>query len=79
MPTTRAEIAAAEAAKALKWPAIFGPEFDLYGDASSIISFFQTVAELSKRNSSINCNFEACSQILIPVWVSWFEDSFHLV
>jgi len=31
------------------------------------------------RNSSINCNFEACSQILIPVWVSWFEESFHLV
>jgi len=53
MLTTRAEVAAAEAAKALKWPAIFGPEFDLDGDASSIISFFQTVAELSKANETL--------------------------
>jgi len=53
MSTTRAEVAAAEAAGALKWPAIFGPECHIDGDTSSIISFFQTVAELSKSNETL--------------------------
>jgi len=33
MSTTRAEVAAAEAAGALKWPAIFGSECHIDGDA----------------------------------------------
>jgi len=53
MSTTRAEVAAAEAARALKWPAIFGSEYHIDGDASSIISFFQNVAELSKSNETL--------------------------
>jgi len=54
MSTNRAEVVAAEATRALKWPAIFGPEYDIDGDASSIIiSFFQTVAELSKSNETL--------------------------
>jgi len=53
MSTTRAEVAAAEASRALRWPAIFGSEYHISGDASSIISFLQKVAELSKSNETL--------------------------
>jgi len=53
MSINRAEVAAAEAARALKWSALFGPEHSIDGDATSIISFFQTVAELSKSNETL--------------------------
>jgi len=53
MSTNRAEVAAAEAARALKWPAISGSEYHIDGDASSIISFFQKVAVLSKSDNTL--------------------------
>ena len=75
MSTTRAEIAAAEAAKALKWTALFGPDFNLDGDASSIISFFQTVAELSKSNETLAAFLLSGGRIVLSASFYYTADS----
>jgi len=53
MSTTRAEIAAAEATKALRWTDIYGPEYRIPGDASLIVGFFRKTAELSRSNGTL--------------------------
>jgi len=53
MLTTRKQFAAAKAAKALRWTDIYGTEYRISGDASSIVNFFMKTAELSRSNGTL--------------------------
>jgi len=75
MSTHRAEVAAAKAACALKWPAIFGSEYHISGDTSSIISFFQKVAELSKSDETLATFLLSGGRIVPPANFYYTDNS----